>query len=71
MSERIELTLSGMTCHACAELIQDELRDAEGVVQAEVSFEGKRALVEFDAERTAPAQIIQRIGDLGYQATQS
>jgi copper chaperone CopZ len=68
MSEHLALTLSGMTCQACAALIQDELRDTPGVVRAEVSFERRRAEVEFEAERVAVAELLRRVSKLGYQA---
>jgi Cu+-exporting ATPase len=69
MIEQIELTLSGMTCHACAQLIQEELSETQGVTRAEVNFEQRRARVEFNPSLVETATLIKRITELGYQAS--
>ena len=71
MREYLSLSVSGMTCHACAALIQDELRETPGVTRAEVNFEQRQAVVEFEAERVTASELLARITHLGYQATLS
>jgi copper chaperone CopZ len=71
MNAHLSLALSGMTCHACARLIEEELRETPGVERAEVNFEQRQAAVEFDDSRVTAADLIKRISDLGYQAALS
>ena len=69
MNAHLSLKISGMTCHACAALIQDELRETPGVTQAKVDFEQRQAAIEFEAEQVTTAELLKRIQELGYQAT--
>jgi copper chaperone CopZ len=68
MKEQIVLKLDGMSCHACAALIQDELSDAPGVQSAAVSFEQKQAVVQFESDQTTPLELVSVVTNLGYQA---
>ena len=69
MSEQITLKLSGMSCRACAALIQDELLETPGVDTAQVSFEEKQAQVVFERQTVDAQTLIERVTELGYQAT--
>lgn len=44
------------------------LKRTPGVITAEVSFEQREAIVEYDPERTAPEKIIEAIEKMGYKA---
>jgi P-type Cu+ transporter len=66
---KAEFHLKGMHCDACAEIIRETLEETAGVQSADVTFSGKTAVVEFDAETVQQATLIKKIQDLGYQAT--
>lgn len=65
----LTLTISGMHCEGCADGIKAMLKRTEGVTKADVSFDDKRAVVEYDPAMTSPTKIIEAIEKLGYKAT--
>ena len=65
----VTLAISGMHCEGCASGITAILKRTDGVVKADVSYEEKRAVVEYDAAKTAPDKIVAAIEKLGYKAT--
>src|SRR5438105_3488994 len=52
----VTLTISGMYCESCASGIVAMLKRTEGVVKADVSYEERRARVDYDATKTSPAK---------------
>jgi copper chaperone CopZ len=54
---------------SCAALIKDTLEDTAGVRHAEVTLDGKTAVVTFDENTVQQATLIKKIQDLGYNAT--
>jgi copper chaperone CopZ len=54
---------------SCAALIKDTLEDTAGVRHAEVTLDGKTAVVNFDENTVQQATLIKKIQDLGYNAT--
>ena len=41
----------------------------EGVNSAEVDYEGKKGIFEFEADKVTKEEIIKSIGELGYTAS--
>lgn len=66
--ERLELTLSGMTCSACATRIEKVLSKTEGVVQANVNLASEKATVKYINGITDIDAIIGRVKKIGYDA---
>ncbi|HYN85166.1 MAG TPA: cation transporter [Pyrinomonadaceae bacterium] len=66
---RAELHIKGMHCDSCAANIREALEETAGVRSADVTFGGKTAAVEFDAETVQQKTLIKKIQDLGYDAT--
>jgi len=58
-----------MHCDGCAETVKALLGAEDGVLAAEVSFEGCGARVLYDPARTDEARIARAIGRPGYRAT--
>ncbi|MBJ2174744.1 heavy-metal-associated domain-containing protein [Aureibaculum sp. A20] len=57
--EKISLGIDGMTCEiGCARTIQSKLSKTKGVKMAEVNFENKRGVVEFDSNRITEDEIV-------------
>ncbi len=48
LGERVDLSVTGMTCAACARRIERKLSRAPGVRRAGVNFATSRATVEYD-----------------------
>ena len=67
-TERVRIAVEGMHCSGCASGIKSMLKRTEGVVSAEVSYENKEAVVEYDTERTTTDKILEVITNLGYKA---
>lgn len=64
---RLQIPVRGMVCAACAALIEHRLRREPGIVAAQVDFAARRAYVNFDAQRTTPAEIARAIERAGYR----
>jgi len=61
------LKIDGMVCDSCAALLKKRLSQISGVHRAEVSFEKKRATIDYDPHAVAPAQFVKAITDAGYK----
>ncbi|MDQ1611926.1 MAG: P-type Cu+ transporter, partial [Pyrinomonadaceae bacterium] len=66
---RVDLSLTGMTCNACARRIERRLTNATGVRSASVNFATARARVEYDARATGAAKLIGTVEEIGYGAS--
>lgn len=66
---KAEFHIKGMHCESCAASIKETLEDTAGVRVADVTFNGKTAVVVFDEEAVQQTTLIKKIQDLGYQAT--
>jgi uncharacterized protein len=65
-SQRLELTINGMTCSHCAAAVDRAIRECSGVRKVEVDLKNGRAVVEgvnLDSEK-----IIEAVKSLGYEA---
>ena len=66
---KAEFHIQGMHCESCAVEIKEALEETAGVRGADVTFNGKTAVVEFDDATVQQTTLIKKIQDLGYQAT--
>ena len=66
MAEKIEFTVTGMTCDHCVHSVTTAVKDVPGVKDAIVSLEGNSAVVEGD--NLDAAKIIAAIQEEGYEA---
>jgi copper chaperone CopZ len=65
---RVAIKVEGMDCPACAGLLQENLRQLPGVRQAEVSFQDKRANIDYDPKAVDPSRFEKIIADAGFKA---
>ncbi|MCB5226890.1 cadmium-translocating P-type ATPase [Alishewanella sp. 16-MA] len=65
----IELSISGMSCAACAWLIEKQLRKLPQLHSVSINASTQRALLRFDSKQLSLSAILQRITDIGYQAS--
>lgn len=65
----IRMTITGMTCAACATRIEKVLNRTEGVQEATVNLAMAQASLRFDPRVVATQTLVQQIEKLGYGAT--
>jgi copper chaperone CopZ len=63
----IHLEIDGMSCANCVQHVKEALEGSKGVLKAEVSQEGRSAVVTADDDAEVPL-MIAAIKEEGYQA---
>ena len=64
----LKVKIPSMDCAACALNIQSVLQKQAGVQQAQVTFDTKEAVVQYDATKLSPEKIIAAIDKTGFKA---
>lgn len=64
--ERTTFRIAGMSCSACAGIIEKSLRSADGVYDAAVNFGNSVAAISFDPSKTDRDRLIKIIEKAGY-----
>jgi P-type Cu+ transporter len=64
--ERVDLPITGMTCAACANRIEKQLKKQPGVDTCSVNFATAKATVKYDPGKTNVAALVQTVKDTGY-----
>jgi Cu+-exporting ATPase len=67
LREQVDLPIEGMTCASCANRIERNLNELEGV-SATVNFATESARVEYDSGTVAPEQLLGAVASAGYGA---
>jgi len=57
------LHIDGMTCGACATAVKHVLKRVDGVTNARVSYEEKKAVVTYDAAKVTPEKIARTVSE--------
>ncbi|TKJ46754.1 heavy metal translocating P-type ATPase [Candidatus Aerophobetes bacterium Ae_b3a] len=65
-SEKVDLPIKGMTCTACAQSIEKNLKKKKGVHSASVNFASEKAYVEFDPKMVTNKDLIEAVREAGY-----
>ncbi len=68
LRSRALLRIAGMRCAACVRAVEQGLERLDGVQSAGVNLADETAEVTFDPAKVGIAEIIARIGELGYEA---
>jgi copper chaperone CopZ len=63
----LTLRVKGMTCEGCAMSIEKALKEADGVVDARVSYERGEARIKFDDQKITVVRLREIIKSLGYK----
>jgi P-type Cu+ transporter len=66
-SEHVDLPISGMTCASCANRIERNLNELDGVT-ATVNYATEKASVDYDPAALDPERLVQAVEAAGYQA---
>ena len=70
MIESVELTVTGMKCGGCENIVKTKLSAVNGVQTVSASSKDKRVTIEFDADKTQLAQLKQTIQAAGYTVSE-
>lgn len=63
----LSLQIEGMHCAACAWLLENSLRQLEGICDIQVNIGSARAEIRFDPARASLSRVLQSIYALGYE----
>ncbi len=69
MSEKVQLTVTGMTCGGCEHAVKRALQQLPGVHEVLASHLANEVNVTFDEATVTPQTIRERIETLGYSVT--
>lgn len=64
----IEMSVEGMSCMACVASVKRTIEDLEGVLEAAVSLEDRKAIVTCVNGSVRPEKIEQAINEKGFKA---
>jgi len=67
-NSRVNLSLFGMHCSSCANIIERSLKKVPGVKQATVNFAAEKATVIYDEAAANPQMLLYAVGKAGYKA---
>lgn len=66
--ESVSLSIDGITCAACAWLIEHKVKQLAGVSQVLVNSTTQRAMISWDKRKVKLSDILGQISRIGYQA---
>ncbi|MDO8565597.1 MAG: heavy metal translocating P-type ATPase [Candidatus Moranbacteria bacterium] len=66
--KRIDLSLTGMHCASCANIIERTLKKVEGVKQAHVNYGTEKATIVFDTGQVSVSALQAAVKGVGYTA---
>jgi len=67
-NDRVNLSLFGMHCSSCANLIERSLKKVPGVASANVNFAAEKAAIMYDANKVQVKDLITSVANAGYKA---
>ncbi|KAG8922450.1 hypothetical protein FRC00_007437, partial [Tulasnella sp. 408] len=67
--EKCELRIEGMTCGACVEAIESQMRTQPGIHSIKVALLAERAVIEYDPDQWTTEKLVNEIEDIGFGAT--
>jgi Cu+-exporting ATPase len=65
----VDLNIDGMTCSSCVNRIQNVLKKFPGVISVSVVLATNSGKFKYETMKTGPRSIIERINELGFQAS--
>ncbi|MCU0325850.1 MAG: mercuric transport protein MerTP [Spirosomaceae bacterium] len=66
-SQKVDFTISGMTCTGCEHHVNSEISKLKGIIKSSVSYEKGRAVVKFESKKTSIEEIEKAINTTGYK----
>ncbi len=68
-TQTVTLSVPGMTCPACPITVKKALTGVDGVIETEVSFERREAIVTFDDAKTNVHALTEATRNAGYPSS--
>ncbi len=68
--KNVVINISGMSCNHCAQRVEDNLNKVPGVVEAKVSFNEKKAIIKYSADKVDREKLKDSIKDTGYEVVE-
>ena len=65
-AEKISFEVTGMTCAACSQRVENALNDVAGVEEAAVNLPAEKATVNYDADQITVQELVKVVEDTGY-----
>jgi len=65
--QKVLIPINGMHCVMCAQSIESALKEADGVIEANVNFATEKAVVTYDPSKISLDEIGKVIQDTGYE----
>lgn len=69
-TERVSLTISGMHCSSCANIIERQLKKVTGVSEARVNFASEKASIVYDPSLVKITDLGDAVAKAGYKASE-
>ena len=69
-ADTVQLSLQGMHCASCAQLIERTLKKVKGVESVSVNYGTERAHVTFDREAVSIDALRTKVSEIGYEASE-
>jgi mercuric ion transport protein len=63
----VEVNIKGMSCQACEAEVNHEINKLPGIIESEVDYEKRNAIVKFDNSKTSIKDILAAISATGYK----
>jgi copper chaperone CopZ len=67
--QKVEFTISGMTCASCEEHVNHEVNKLTGIIKSNALYENGNAVIEFDNSKITITEIEKAINSTGYSVT--
>lgn len=67
-SETVTMPITGMTCAACVNRVEKELKKVEGVINANVNLANEKAKIQYIRDIVTTDKLIKTVENAGYEA---
>lgn len=66
--KEVKLNIEGMHCKGCSTRLEKVLNNVDGVEDAKVSLEEKKADIKYDETQVSEKELIAAVEDAGFKA---
>ena len=66
--KEVKLNIEGMHCTGCSTRLEKVLNNVDGVEDAKVSLEEKKADIKYDETQVSEKELIEAVKDAGFTA---
>lgn len=66
--KEVKLNIEGMHCTGCSTRLEKVLNNVDGVEDAKVSLEEKKADIKYDETQVSEKDLIEAVEDAGFKA---